>query len=472
MDTVKDCLTAALTSSKKKFRPANFQTVAETRRQMLPLRNFFLQYVIDAYGLPQHNIVDIMGAPHVGKTGLLHLIMGDAMTTMGSPCYIQHSEGKPYARDWAIRFLDTDPTAALHKADFLLTEAVHSLTHSIESLEAWVNSMRGRAVPGRKTVNVPLEIPLVVGIDTWTKLMNPSEEAGRYVYGENMEAEQKKKRNEIGEGSNMGHAKFAAGMGRTLPAFLEQNNVILILVRHVFDKVDMGAKKGSSMSAETSQMYNTTSTGGKTFEQSAAVQFILGRKGQAKDGSGDLIGDIVRCRCSKNSYGEKGRIIEWILRNAKFRDTETYLQPAIDFDEGMGMWLATDKYLGVTVDSKRYSCKSLGVTAVPANELAAAFHANPQIQFTLGKKLKMGGYIDYVDEIKKQLKAAEDAKKETAEAAALADKEDKLALKNAKKDPKTIDVEATTESNEAGIQQSSGGENPPQSGEPIPPESS
>jgi hypothetical protein len=236
-------------------------------------------------------------------------------------------------------------------------------------------------------------------------------------------------------------------MGRTLPAFLDQNNVLLILVRHVFDKVDMTGH-GSKMSAETSQMYNTTSTGGKSFEQNAAVQFIIGRKGQAKDGSGDVIGDLVRCRCSKNSYGEKGRIVEWVLRNAKFRDTDTYLQPAIDLDESMCTWMAVDKYLGMSVESKRFSCKSLGMTAVPASEMAAAFHANPDIQFQLGKALKMGGYIDYVDDIQKQLDAAEAARIE-----------EEKALKETNKQKK---------SNE-GTQSSPGGEDITEPAEPVSP---
>jgi hypothetical protein len=42
----------------------------------------------------------------------------------------------------------------------------------------------------------------------------------------------------------------------------------------------------------------------------------------------------------------------------------------------------------------------LGVTEVSADEFYAAFEANPEIKFNLGKQLGINGYIDVVDNIK------------------------------------------------------------------------
>jgi hypothetical protein len=417
------------TATRRKNRPVNFKTADEIRRDMLPVRNFMVQYLIDSYGVGENTMVDIMGAPHVGKTGLIHWLFGGFME-YGSPCYIQNTEAKPYTPDWAMRFLHTDPAIALGMLQRILTEPVYSLTHSIESLESWVKSQRGIDVEDRETRNVPKNIPLVVAIDTWSKLMNPKEEAGRYAYAENLSKEGKKARKEIGEGSNMGHASFAAGMGRTLPSFLAENNVILILGRHQFDKVDMSAKPGGgNMSAEVSARYNTTSTGGKSFEQNAALQLIMGRKGQAKGAGGDVIGDIIWCRCSKNSYGTRDRVIEWTLQNKEFRDRADYISPALVFSEFMGQKFTDEKWLGTQADSKRLTCPALGVTAVTPTEFSAAFHANEPVMHQMGKMLRLSGYIDFVDEVKKQIAEQERLRKEAEAEAKEAAKAEKEAAK-------------------------------------------
>ena len=376
-----------------------------------------MQYLIDSYGVGQATMVDIMGAPHVGKTGLIHWLFGGFLEA-GSPCYMQNTEAKPYTADWAMRFLHTDPAKALLMTERILTEPVYSLTHSIESLVSWVNSQRGRQVEDRETKNVPMSTPIVAAIDTWSKLMNPKEEAGRYAYSDNMEAKNAKHYKEIGEGSNLGHASFAAGMGRVLPYFLAANNVILILGRHQFEKINMATKPGgNTMDAETAAKYNTTSTGGKAFEQNAALQLILGRKMQAKNGSGDVIGDVIWCRCAKNSFGTKDRMIEWVIQNKEFRDRPDYIAPALVFSEFMGQKFTDEKWLGVQADNKRITCQALGLTAATSGEFSAALHANTKVLLDLGKRLHLGGYIDFVDEVKKQIAEQARLKKEADEAA-------------------------------------------------------
>ena len=434
MDQTKANMTA--TAVRRKNRPVDFKTLNEIRRDLVPVRDFMFQWLIDSYGIAQGTIVDILGAPHTGKTGLAHWLLGGFMDLFGAPCYMQNSEAKPYTADWGMRFLHSDPTKAILMSERLLTEPVFSLTHSIESLVSWVDSQRGRQVANRETKNVPLSTPLVAVIDTWSKLMNPKEEVGRYAYADNLKAEVAKNYKEIGEGSNLGHASFAAGMGRVLPYFLTVNNVILILVRHQFEKINMSkGGGGSNMDAETAAKYNTTSTGGKSFDQNAALQFIMGRKGQAKNGSGDVIGDIIWCRCSKNSFGTKDRQIDWTLQNKEFRDRPDYIAPALLFSDFMGQKFTDEKWLGVQADKKRITCKALEVTDVAPAEFSAAFHANTDVMLDLGKRLRLSGYINIVDEIKKQIAAAALAKKEAEEAAKAAEKAAKDAAKNPPKPP-------------------------------------
>lgn len=433
MDNVKACMTAA--KARCKNRPSNFKTLAEIRRTMIPVRDFYMRYALGSYGVPQASHIDIIGPPHIGKTSLLWWFIGGAML-MGAPCYVQESEGKPMTPGRAIRFIHTNPTLALNIAERVLVEQVFSLQHSVESMVDWVNSMRGRENTQKRSVNVPMSTPLIVAVDTWGKLMNPAEAAGRYNYADGMSAENKKKYNEVGEGSNMGHAKWAHAFGRMEPHFLAQNNVILVTIRHQDTKVEMGGGKGGfTMTAEQGALYNKTSIGGLSFNQNASVQLIMGPGGQVKDASGNVIGDLVKIRVDKQSYGPKGRIVSFILKNDGFSDRDDYIEQAIKFGPSMATWMATAKLCGVRADDKKFSCEALGVTAVDGNDLATAFYAHPEVEYELGKRLGIDGYIDFVDQIKQNLVRVEkeqaDAEKAAKDAEAQAKKDATLAKKEA-----------------------------------------
>ncbi len=405
MDTVHACMSTAI--GRRKNRPTNFKTLAEIRRTMLPLRALAIQRLIGSYGIPQGVHVDLLGPEHIGKTSFVMWLLGGAME-MGCPTYLQETENKPMKQDRALRFLHTNPAIALKMSERLETAKVFSLQQSIEQLIVWVDTMRGReTASGKRSASVPMSVPLVAAIDTWTKLMSPKEAVGRQDYADNLDAKRTKEYREIGEGSNMGHSKWAAEFGRTLPNFLDQNNLILITVRHQFAKVDMTGP--SYMSAEQGDMYNTTSTGGRAFGQNASIQLILGRKGSAKNGSGDIIGDHVRCRVHKQSYGPKGRMGEWILKNEGFHDSPTFIEPGLQFEEPWAKLMADEKLMGVRADGKHYTCEALNVIAGSARELCAALEANEELKFELGKSLKIDGYFNMVDEIRAEI-AAEEAK--------------------------------------------------------------
>jgi len=423
--TVQACLRTAV--GQKKNRPTNFKTLAEIRKAMMPLRHFPLQWLVGNYGIPQSAWIDILGPVHIGKTSFIHDLFGGAMEGLGAPCYLQETENKPLEPGRALRFLHSDPATALKMSESIYVDQAFSLRQSIEKLTDWVDVMRGRVTAAseaskgpRRSAAVPMHIPLIAVIDTWSKLMSPKEEVGRLDYDDNMKAENVTKNyKEIGEGSNMGHAKWAAEFARTCPAWLAANNVILITVRHQFTKVDMNAKPGANYNPEASDLFNDTSTGGKAINQNCSIQLIFGRKGIAKNGSGDQIGDVVVCRCHKNSYGPRSRRIEWIIQNEHFRDTETYLQPGFSFDDYFAASMATNKWLGVTADSKRYTCDLLGVTAVTAQELMRTLLVNQEMLLHLGKSLEINGYFDFVDKIRKDLADAEAAAAAAAKPPAL-----------------------------------------------------
>lgn len=389
-----DAATEALLAmrERRKNRPTDFKTVTEIRRSMIPLRSFRMQYALGCYGLPEATLIEVIGGEHIGKSTLVHWISGGAML-QGVPCAIQETEGKALTPDWAMRAMHHDTATAQKMLKRLkVFEDVFELGQMEENLEDWVNVMRHK-------VGVPLSTPLFMAVDSWSKLMNPSEAAGFYNYGDFMEADAKSKRKDTNDGSNFVHAKWAQAWCRKLPSFLKANNVTLLIVSHQNDNVDMSGKSSSFMSAEQGNLYNKKKIGGRAFNQNAAVQIILSRKGLAKDSAGDKIGTQIAMRVDKNSYGPNNRTMEWTLRNDKFMDTEDTIDSSLVFHEDMAKWMTDEKLLGLTASRKRYTCDDLGLVNATSEELEAALAARPEVLNALGKDLKIRGYENVVDKI-------------------------------------------------------------------------
>ena len=394
---------------KEKNKPAGFRSMAQIRQAMVPFRNFYYQAGWGSYGLPQSGVQDIIGGEGLGKSTLAMTEVGWSMMG-GCPCLVLEAESKALAPDRVLRCLSTDPNLAYKMLQHIWSDTIHSLEEMDDKINKWVGVMRGRIVGDNKlSVCVPLDTPLVIVVDSWSKLMSPDEAKGFYGYGKEMDADEKKKFKATGTASNLGHAKFAAHWCRRLPFFIASNNVVMILIHHQTDKIDMSGGVSSFMSAETSALYNKNHVGGRSINQNAAMQVILARKSLAKDAQNNPTGTIIRARIDKNSFGPTNRTMEWELRNEHRRDTSSYLEPALIFDSSMAMWLANNKHLGITANLKRYTCEQLGVMGASAEELCSVFHARQDIMDKLGKQLNIVGYNNIIDNIiaEQEQKAAE-----------------------------------------------------------------
>ena len=76
------------------------------------------------------------------------------------------------------------------------------------------------------------------------------------------------------------------------------------------------------------------------------------------------------------------------------------MDPAINYNVGFATMCAEQKWMSTSVKGSKFSSPVLGVTEVSADEFCAAFNANQEIKFNLGKQLGINGYIDVVDNIK------------------------------------------------------------------------
>lgn len=385
--------------SRRKNQPTGFRTMADVQRSMIPYRHFYLQWALGSYGMKEGSILEIIGKKHTGKSTLAFWLMGGAMQA-GVPCYLQEAENKELTLDWAGRALHQNRKVAQMMLNRLGVDSTFSLEQMNQQMMDWVNLIRGR-IPGAKKV-VPLDTPVLMVVDTMSKLMDQAQAAGFHDYGKNMDADAKKKKKNPGEGSKLGFSNFLHDMCDRLPYVQHSNNMSMIIVSQQNEKVDMGGG-GSYMSVDAADLYNTTVRGGQAIGQNAAVRVIVAYSRLVKNTNGDKIGFTSKLRVEKNSYGPKDRVIEYDILYDKHDDTDTLMSPSVDFDRAMCDWMAENGHLETTVSSKRYSSPVLGVERVTAREFSRAFHANTQVRSFLGRTLGIAGYDDVIDEIVEEI---------------------------------------------------------------------
>lgn len=396
-DKFKVALDGAVSS--RKNQSVSFKKMSDIQEGFaFPFKHFLLQYAVGQYGVPPQKIIDIIGAEGIGKSTLVMDMLGSAMD-VGCPALYLECESKQIPPPRVMRALHPSITRAYKMLNRLRVEPVNSLDHMWQAMKDFVYIARG--TKGTKdTPRVPMHVPIVIAVDPWSKLLNPDEAAGFYNYGDNMSDAKKKKFKEINEGSNLGHAKWAHKWCRLLPAFLKQYNVVLIVVNHQNDKIDMGGSAPSFMTPETSALYNKTCIGGKALRQNTALTLILSRKGLAKNGSGDVTGNLITCRVAKNSLGHDNIKFFYELRTGFYNDTLTHMDSAINFNIGFATTCAEQKWMSTSVKGSKFSSPVLGVAEVSADEFCEAFNANQEVKFNLGKQLGINGYVDVVDNIK------------------------------------------------------------------------
>ena len=377
VDQVKD---AMLTIASKRKGHTNIDSYENVRKEHLEfVDNVYLQHCLGMKGLPYGTLIELIGQDGVGKTSLVWTIAGYAMS-QNSPFLLVESEGKSMDKSRVKRCVSSNPAIAeamVKKA--MLVNAV-SILSAAEQMEDWVKVQR-------EVVRVPKDIPLVCAVDSFSKLMAPKEAAGREYYEEVSSNKKAKSLQELGEGTNFEHSKYAQKWCRTLPSWLEQNNVILLIVSHQNQKVDMGFGGGSF----GGDSYNRTKIGGVAFNQNASLQLIVTREGFLLH-NGEKVGEKIKVTIAKNSYGPAGGIIRYELISRPSLDTETYQQPSLFFDNTTAEWFALQNILGTTVSRKRYSCDALDAESLTGHEFCKKLYEHPEILTKLGVDQNILGY--------------------------------------------------------------------------------
>lgn len=342
------------------------------KKLVIPVPSFGFRNLIKARGLVSGTVFDIIGADGIGKSTLLHTILGWGLAANG-PAAIIESEGKPLDRQRAETALHPDKRIASIFYDSIYREQARELREAVNLIEKWLITVRG---PGSC---YPKGATAIIGLDSFSKLMSPSEAAGFAVYDSKKDRDAKKadakkkaakaakkgddeesdstdssdESKELGTGSNFEHSKLTQEWSRRLAYFLGKYNAILVLIRHQNDKIDMSHGGGGMMlSEEAKAAMNRTTIGGRAIHQSAAYQIVLSRLKFADasvNGVAEKVGVDVKMNLTKNNWGPTGRNSIYRLCLVPRRETEALYEPAINFDLGIPEMLKTQKLLKINV---------------------------------------------------------------------------------------------------------------------------
>lgn len=383
-------------SMRRKNRPINLIPLSEVRKSCLPLRHFALQWLTDSFGLRHGTLVEILGSDGIGKSTLANYFLGCGILS-GAPALSIECEGKPILPERVQRAMHTNPELAALMVRRISFAQAHSLDQMTDVLDNWVDQWRG----GKGGVQLPISQPLIALVDPWSKLLSKDEALGFHDYGKNLDAEQAKKFKDTGGESNFGHAKYAQSWSRRLATMLSTQNVILILVHHQNDDIDMG---GGFSPVQLPQIYkdlrNREHRGGRGLNQLCALQLIMAASGDVRAEDKSVRGKKVSVRVEKNSYGPHNRMINMELRDVhEGYDRPGYLDPAWHMDAEFAKWMADKQYLGVRATDGMYTLEEAGLIKVMPEIIGAHVNSSDDLKNKLGALLKVDGYSQIADEV-------------------------------------------------------------------------
>ena len=342
-----------------------------------------LQWALGFKEFAPGTIMEILGGDGIGKTTFVMTLMGMFMRNANAPCLFVNSEGsaKRLDDDRMASCLSTDKETAYNYLSTISFDRGTALKETLENIDEWVKSMRG------DKVGVPIDIPLIVAIDTISKLVPPSE-ARALGFKEKTESVKG-----LGESSNLEFSKLMHEWCRSRATFLEDNNVFMIIVSHQNDKIDMSrSPMAAFMSDEYKAANNKVKIGGRALNQSAAIQVSLTRIKGEKDSNNKLESHIISMKVLKNSLGPDSRTCTYKLRVENKMDTDTEFEPAIDFYATTAELFTIEEIFGTKETRKRYTCDALGLQGLTAYEFGKALHEDAKLKKRIGETLHIRGY--------------------------------------------------------------------------------
>lgn len=363
-----------------------FKSAADINREYLPVPWFALQYVFGKIGITTNTFNEFIGQECVGKSSLVFALACNFIKN-GIPVLYINTEAKTLEGSWLYRLAGRDKELGKKLIDrVLMDEYCPTYTEMDNRIRGWIKVMRG----GRK---IPMETPLVFIVDSVTNLMSPEQAEGKVVSKEEISLKDKLKTLDKGvediSAKPGGAATFMSAWTKQFTSTLTQFNVTGILVSGQSTNM---SSMGGFANTEGGASLNKTRVGGTALHKSAAIQCTITKRGMWKNSAQEHIGDMIRIRNVKNSYGPKVADVVYHLRNKDWKDGPLTVDQAIDMSEALGEILVSSGVFGFTVNRKKYTSIPLGIEQVSAKELEELVNSDEELQIKLGQALGISGY--------------------------------------------------------------------------------
>lgn len=374
----------------KADRVIGFKSMADVKSQFLPVPWIAFRWMTGCCGIPMNTISEFIGEENVGKSSLTMALLGNFARNNIPSLYI-NTEAKELESEWTRRLMARDPDLADTILNAIetpksLTTGEHvtrtfTMNEMDKQLRQWVYECRVER-------EIPTSVPLVVVIDSTSRLLNPAQ--AEVAIAEDKKGNAKVILNGVEDvGGQIGiGAKWFHSWANMINSLLSKQNVTIICISAQNANLNAGA---GGFAADGGKSLNKSKANGLALNQACGLQITVTNAGMLRKGT-DVIGRNIKLRCLKNSYGPIFRQIVYGLKCERLDDSAGYLDDPIDMAEPLGKLLAEQKLFGTTVSNKRYTSEELGVHQMTADAFQQHIMSDPDLEDRVCTALKIKGY--------------------------------------------------------------------------------
>lgn len=377
--------------SDKADKVIGFNTMADIKSKFLPVPWLAFKWLTGCCGIPMNTITEFIGEENVGKSSLTMALLGHFAKNNILSLYI-NTEAKELDSSWTVRLMARDPELAENLLSVIETPIDPTTGNHVTrtfTMNAMDKQLRAWIFDCRCVRGIPNSVPLVVVIDSTSRLLNPAQ--AEVAMAEDKKGTGKVILNGVEDvGGQIGvGAKWFHAWANMINPICAQYNVTIICVSAQNANLNAGA--GGMAAAEGTKSLNKSKAHGLALNQACGLQITVTNAGMLRK-STDVIGRKIKLRCLKNSYGPVYRQIVYGLKCERLDDSPGYLDDPIDMAETMGNLLVDNKLYGMSVNNKRFTSTELDIHQMTAEALQEYIQAHPDLEDDICARLKINGY--------------------------------------------------------------------------------
>lgn len=370
----------------KAGKASGFKSITEVNKDNLPVPWMALQYLIGKIGITANTFNEIIGQECVGKSSLMIALACNFINNNIPTLYI-NTEPKQIEGPWLARLAGKDKARGRQILERLPITQCYSYDEMDATVRNWIKVQR-------QDLGISNDTPLVVIVDSITHLKTPEEAAvtadGKTAKDGGIFKSLTKGVQDVG-GKIASAATWMSVWTRLFAEQLDKFNVTMLLV--CGQSVKMSASPAGGLAGDGGLSLNGERIGGNAMKRDAGLRFTVTRAGFLKSSDGKRnIGEKIRARNLKNSFGSKMGDIEYFIKNKDWKDGPDTVDQAINMDKALGEILVAEDVLGFKVTRGKYTSLQLGIEDLDATQLAEKINSDEELQVKIGQALGINGY--------------------------------------------------------------------------------